>query len=70
MKNCPFCESFDTKITGEFRKDFGTRRVYVLCLNCGCQGPSLVKEGQTVDLSDSAEVIKLWDKREYYVTKT
>lgn len=69
MKNCPFCQSFDVKVTGEYRSDFNTRNVYVLCNNCGCRGPAVVKEGQVLENSDSAKAFELWNKREYYENK-
>lgn len=64
MKNCPFCQSFNTKVTGEYRSDFNTKSVYVFCINCGCRGPSVVGEGQVVNNNDKSEALKLWNKRE------
>lgn len=64
MKNCPFCQSFNTRVTGEYRSEFNTKTVYVLCNDCGARGPAVAGEGNTANNKDKAEAFKLWNRRE------
>lgn len=63
MNNCPFCHSFDFKVTGEMTHD-GNHIVFAMCKKCGCRGPIVRGEGKTCTDQETAEAYKLWNKRE------
>lgn len=62
MKNCPFCKSFDVKITGELMRD-GTHEVYVKCV-CGSRGPTVKGEGKHYTSEESALAFTRWNNQE------
>jgi hypothetical protein len=62
MKNCPFCQSFNTKVTGEGYSD-GTHSVFIKCLQCNAQGPSIVGEGKYFSDVESQTAMEKWDKQ-------
>jgi hypothetical protein len=62
MKNCPFCQSFNTKVTGEGYSD-GTHSVFIKCLNCNAQGPSISGEGKFFSDDEAALALAKWSNQ-------
>ena len=64
IKNCPFCGSFNTKVSG-FATTAG-HETTVRCTNCEATGPLKSYIGEEVHPSEIESAIKSWNERVVY----
>jgi len=64
MKNCPFCGSFETKVTGEYRNiTEPIHNVFAECQTCKARGPMVTGKGTDPEPDEAIKAFELWESR-------